>query len=118
MDLEAYLQTNSDLYTKYEDIKRACTELWADVKLPWFTDHTRTHSARLVGYLNQILASLEGTPHVLTIQECFILLASCYLHEISNCKSVWNISNRLVIIALICVSIKLRIYKWKYLRGL
>ena len=82
MDLEAYLQTKPKLYEKYEEIKKACEVLWDDVKLPWFTDHSPTHSARLVSYLNQILEPLEGTPHALTMQECFVILASCYLHDI------------------------------------
>ncbi len=82
-DLEAYLQEKSpDLHKKYIEITEACKKLWGNTKLDWFTDHTPTHSARLVRYLNQMLAPIEQTDRFLTPDECFVLLSSCYLHDI------------------------------------
>jgi len=83
VDLEAYLQENSpELFKKYNEIVGACKELWRDVQMKWYTDHSPTHSVRLVRRLDEMLAPLDGTKYFPTPTECFILLASCYLHDI------------------------------------
>lgn len=82
-DLEVYLKGREPgLAEKYDEIQKECRKLWKDIKLPWFTDHTPSHSARLVDILNKILAPLENTDYILTPSECFVLLASCYLHDL------------------------------------
>lgn len=82
-DTEAYLKQESpQLYGRYLEIQQACEKVWAKPKMLWFTDHTTAHSRRMVSLLNKILATLEGTCHVLIPDECFVLLASCYLHDV------------------------------------
>ncbi|MHB0997608.1 MAG: tetratricopeptide repeat protein [Armatimonadota bacterium] len=82
--LEKYLEQNdNNLFDSYKNIQKAATEIWQNVKLPWFTDHGMVHSSRLVRILDKILTPLNGNrAHALTTSETFILLCSCYLHDI------------------------------------
>ena len=83
MDLEENLkQTNSDLFSSLEDIKKSCAEIWKDRLLPWFTNHDCAHSEEIIHILDQILNPIEGHDQFLTDHELFILLASAYLHDI------------------------------------
>ena len=82
--LEQFLkQEDPNLFHSYEKIREASAEIWEDVKLPWFTDHSTKHSSRLVGILDKILEPLyENKNRYLSTTEAFILLCSCYLHDI------------------------------------
>lgn len=82
--LEAFLQqSDPKLFASYKKIRESSAEVWQDVKLPWLTDHGMAHSSRLARILDKILAPLnENGPYSLSPTEAFILLCSCYLHDI------------------------------------
>lgn len=83
MDLEAILLSkNPDLFSSLQDIKKFCSDTWADKLLPWFTKHDGDHSKEIVHLLAQILKPLENHSQFLNEHELFALLASAYLHDI------------------------------------
>jgi hypothetical protein len=71
-----------DLHKKLDRIKRSTADIWAVPRLIWFTDHTISHSERIIELLAQIVANLQETNQALTAIELYILLAACYLHDI------------------------------------
>ncbi|MBD3181467.1 hypothetical protein GF312_04190 [Candidatus Poribacteria bacterium] len=47
-----------------------------------YTDHGVNHSRRLEGYINDLIQELMQGPNRLCDKEIYILLASCYLHDL------------------------------------
>ena len=84
MDLENILKSEDypELFTSLQDIKKFCSETWANGLLPWFTNHNCEHSREIVHILGQILQPLEGHAQFLNEHELFALLSSAYLHDI------------------------------------
>ncbi len=84
MDLEEKLKQSSDLSKTLKDIEEFCKRIWRVPLISWFTSHDVSHSKEIIHLLGQILSPIENTSASLTEHELFILLASAYLHDISQ----------------------------------
>jgi len=83
MDLEQKLKSlDQDLANCLHDIKKACTEIWKNPHLVWFTNHDVKHSNEIAYLLGQILKPIENDSEFLDEHELFILLSAVYLHDI------------------------------------
>lgn len=69
----------ADLDRQLLSIRDAQAVNWKKVVLTWFTDHTpEGHSRRVIELLGQAIDDDE----LLTREELFVLLATCYLHDL------------------------------------
>jgi hypothetical protein len=50
--------------------------------LPHFTDHSVSHSDRMVEYVDKLIEPIQNNSRKITDKELFILYAACYLHDI------------------------------------
>ncbi len=90
IDLEQHLKKLCDehdpklnLYERLLRVRISAEIIWKEQRLKWFTDHkAETHSRYIVQHLGSILAHLQGTNQKLNPHELYILLVSCYLHDI------------------------------------
>jgi len=84
IDLESELETlNPILSGKLAQIKTATSKIWNPAKLRWYTDHGTSHSQSIIRLIGEIIEYLYKKQfNVLSDDELFVLLASCYLHDI------------------------------------
>ena len=75
-------QKEPELHKRFSESNFILQKLLSDYKVlfPEFTDHTETHSIAVVDYCNHILG--EETLNKMNVDELYILLMSCYLHDI------------------------------------
>jgi hypothetical protein len=72
-----------DLYARLVRVRASAEAIWAEQRLKWFTDHrATTHSRYIIKHLGSVLERLQDTSQRLTPHELYVLLASCYLHDI------------------------------------
>lgn len=64
-----------------QGLRKAVTPILANNILPHFTDHSMSHSDRLVNIINKLISPIPDHKK-LSNQELLILYASCYLHDI------------------------------------
>jgi len=64
-----------------QGLRKAVTPILSNNILPHFTDHSVSHSDRLVEIINKLLSPIPESKK-LSNQELLILFASCYLHDI------------------------------------
>jgi len=50
--------------------------------LPHFTDHSVSHSDRMIEYVDKIIEPIQDNSKKITDEELYILYAACYLHDI------------------------------------
>jgi len=79
-----------DLFDRYKRIVVSSRMIWKQPRLLWFTDHSIDHSERIILILGQILDNLHTTQNRLSPHELYILLASCYLHDIGMQNMIIN----------------------------
>jgi hypothetical protein len=84
-DAAQFLETelnklDQQLYDNLQEVKLAARKIFNLKTFPlWFTDHGENHSRRLIYYSYHLLNFLNAP---LSAAEFFVLLASCYLHDI------------------------------------
>jgi hypothetical protein len=82
-ELSRLSDTDTPLDRRLERVRISAEAIWELPRLPWFTDHrANRHSRRLIELLGQMTDALQRTDRALNRAEIFILLASCYLHDI------------------------------------
>ena len=64
-----------------QGLRKAVSPVLANNILPHFTDHSVSHSDRLVDIINKLISPIPENKK-LSNQELLILFASCYLHDI------------------------------------
>jgi hypothetical protein len=75
-------EKNPYLFEELQKIKYAAARVFAEgQEILWYTDHGLQHSHRIVQRVTVLLQPLHGTQR-LSGEELFVLLASCYLHDI------------------------------------
>lgn len=85
-----------DLYKRLERVRSSAETIWQEQRLKWFTDHRAvTHSRYIIEHLGCVLEHLQGTSERLNPYELYVLLASCYLHDIGM-QDFGSISGRSV----------------------
>jgi|GEM_PF-924382 len=84
MDLEEELRKlDRGLWSNLQQVKGAALKIWAVPKLRWFTDHGPEHSRAVVDLIGRIVEPMyRHQVGLLTADELFVLLTSCYLHDI------------------------------------
>ncbi|MDP3183069.1 MAG: hypothetical protein Q8M54_09685, partial [Desulfobaccales bacterium] len=85
VDLEQKLKESScdELWKDLQQIKGAAQQIWQTPKLRWYPDHGLRHSHRIIELIGQIVEPLyRRNPDYFLPEELFVLLASCYLHDI------------------------------------
>ena len=72
-----------DLHRRLELVRSSAETIWQEQRLEWFTDHkAATHSRYIIEHLGSVLEHLQNTSERLNPHELYVLLASCYLHDI------------------------------------
>lgn len=64
------------------NVRDAAARIWSHPLHRYFTDHTVTHSERILGILDGLTAGLMKTGRRLSETEIFVLVAATYLHDI------------------------------------
>lgn len=71
---------DQQLYNNLQEVKHAARKIFNLKTFPlWFTDHGENHSRHLIYYIYYLIRFLDPT---LSAAELFVLLTSCYLHDI------------------------------------
>lgn len=73
---------NADQRRMIENIREAAQRIWACPLHHHFTDHTVTHSERIIALLDSLTAGVMSSSKRLSSTEILILLSSAYLHDI------------------------------------
>jgi hypothetical protein len=74
-----------DLIDRLREVQAAAEKEWKSPELSWFTDHGVGHSERLIALIYDIILPLSAGPdqaQALNEGELFVLLASCYFHDL------------------------------------
>lgn len=64
------------------NVREAASRIWSHPLHRYFTDHTVTHSERILAILDGLTAGLMKTGRRLSEIEIFVLVAATYLHDI------------------------------------
>jgi hypothetical protein len=73
-------EKNQKFFDDLQKIKYTAKRIFDErPNIPWYTDHSGAHSRRVV---DRIFSLLDPLQQRLSAQELFVLLASCYLHDI------------------------------------
>ena len=73
---------STDQRREIENIRAAAERIWARPLHRYYTDHTISHSERIITRLDGLTAGMMATDKRLNRTEIFILLAAAYLHDI------------------------------------
>jgi hypothetical protein len=73
---------DADQRRALENVRAAVARLWARPLHRHYTDHTVTHSERIIALLDALTAGVMATTRRLTHTEVFCLLAAAYVHDI------------------------------------
>lgn len=80
--LEEKLSENKGLKTGLDAIKKAVKPLLAEPNHIYFTNHNMDHSERIIKKCDMLISSFREKVVSLNSDECFILMAAAYLHDI------------------------------------
>jgi hypothetical protein len=72
----------SDRRRALENVCAAADRIWSRPLHRYYTDHTVTHSERIITLLDGLTAGMMATGKSLSPIEVFVLLAAAYLHDI------------------------------------
>ena len=64
------------------NVRAAAARIWSRPLHRYYTDHTVTHSERVIALLDGLTAGMMGTDERLSSSEVFVLLAAAYLHDV------------------------------------
>ena len=73
---------DADRRRALENVRAAAVRVWSRSLRRYYTDHTITHSERIITLLDGLTAGMMATPKRLSPSEVFVLLAAAYLHDI------------------------------------
>jgi HD superfamily phosphodiesterase len=73
---------DADQRRTLDNVRAAAERIWSRPLHRYYTDHTVTHSERVIGLLDGLTAGMMATPKRLSSAEVFVLLAAAYLHDI------------------------------------
>lgn len=79
------LRRKPDLLDRLIKVQTAAEEEWKYPELSWYTDHGVAHAERLIALIYDIILPLPPDPdqaQALNEGELFVLLASCYFHDL------------------------------------
>jgi len=85
MDLKSQLKEvseNSEWPPSVEGVRREAKRIWERPLHRYYTDHSVSHSERIIGILNNLTKGTENSVRLLSITEVYILLAGAYLHDV------------------------------------
>src|SRR5574337_1002872 len=82
MDSALIQLLETDLRRAVENVRAAAARIWARPLHRYYTDHTVTHSDRIIALLDGLTAGMMTTPKCLSPTEAFVLLCAAYLHDI------------------------------------
>ncbi|NTU49743.1 MAG: hypothetical protein HGA87_02420 [Desulfobulbaceae bacterium] len=75
-------QQSTPLADNLDAITKAALELWQSQHLRTYTAHGEDHILQVVNNLDALTRGLQASPEKLQVNEIFVLLAACYLHDI------------------------------------
>src|SRR4051812_8770674 len=75
-------QYSPELGKELDTITDEALVLWQDQHLRTFTAHGKDHILQVEANLDSLTRGLQASPQKLQPYEIFILIASCYLHDI------------------------------------
>jgi hypothetical protein len=73
---------DADRRRALENVRAAAVRIWSRPLHRYYTDHTVTHSERVIGLLDGLTGGVMATGKRLSPTEVFVLLAAAYLHDI------------------------------------
>ena len=73
---------DTDRRRALENVRAAADRVWSRPLHRYYTDHTITHSERIITLLDGLTAGMMATGKRLSSTEVFVLLAAAYLHDI------------------------------------
>jgi len=73
---------NTDRRRVLDNVHAAAARIWSRPLHRYYTDHTITHSERVITLLDGLTAGMMATDKRLSPTEVFVLLAAAYLHDI------------------------------------
>lgn len=71
-----------ELVTEFDNIYRASLDIWKAERLEQFTTHGKEHTEQVEQNLDDLTRSLQNSETPLTVEEIFVLLSACCLHDI------------------------------------
>ena len=77
-----WLRSDESRRARLINIRDSTSRILAINNLPYFTDHSVTHSDRLCELVDQLTAAIRDSGKALTPDEGFIIYCACYLHDI------------------------------------
>lgn len=84
------LQGNPELKREFDDIYHESLGIWQRERYEHFTVHGEPHTKQVERNLDELTRHLQNSPYRLTLEEIFILLSACCLHDIGMQRDVWN----------------------------
>jgi len=73
---------NTDRRRVLDNVRAAAARIWSRPLHRYYTDHTITHSERVITLLDGLTAGMMDTGKRLSPTEVFVLLAAAYLHDV------------------------------------
>lgn len=84
------LQTNPELKREFDNIYNESLQVWQRERYEHFTVHGEPHTKQVELNLDELTRYLQNSPYRLTLEEIFVLLSACCLHDIGMQRDVWN----------------------------
>ena len=82
MDTTLIHTLDDDRQRMLDNVRAAALRVWSRPLHRYYTDHTVTHSERVIALLDGLTAGMMATDRLLSPAEAFILLAAAYLHDV------------------------------------
>lgn len=83
MDLKSWLKReNNEWPPTVDSVRKAAKIIWERPLHRYYTDHSVSHSERIIEKLNDLTKGPKNSTHLISMTEMYILLAAAYLHDI------------------------------------